>query len=45
MDINLLRSIATVAGFTVFIGIVVWVWRNRKSTDFKEAASLPFEED
>jgi len=45
MDINTLRIVVTVASFIVFIGIVVWVWRNRKSSDFKEAANLPFKED
>ena len=45
MEINTLRILATIASFIVFIGIVVWVWRNRKSSDFKEAANLPFKED
>jgi len=45
MDINTLRIFATVASFIVFIGIIVWAWRNRKSSDFKEAANLPFKED
>jgi cytochrome c oxidase cbb3-type subunit IV len=45
MDINLLRIIVTIVSFFVFIGIVVWVWRRRNTTDFKEAANLPFVED
>ena len=45
MEINTLRILATVASFIVFIGIVAWAWRNRKSSDFKEAANLPFKED
>lgn len=45
MDINTLRILATVASFIVFIGIIVWAWRNRRSSDFKEAANLPFKED
>ena len=45
MDINLLRSIVTVAAFAVFIGIVVWAWSSRNRTRFEEAAQLPFEED
>jgi len=45
MDINTLRILTTVASFIVFIGIIVWAWRNRKSSDFKEAANLPFKED
>ncbi|MEY3883980.1 MAG: hypothetical protein RIS87_1079 [Pseudomonadota bacterium] len=45
MDINTLRIVTTVASFIVFIGILVWVWRNRNTSDFKEAANLPFKED
>jgi len=45
MDINTLRILVTVCSFIVFIGIIVWAWRNRKSSDFKEAANLPFKED
>lgn len=45
MDINLLRILVTVASFVAFIGIMIWVWRNRNTQDFKEAANLPFEED
>lgn len=45
MDITLLRAIATLASFVVFVGILVWVWRNRHTQDFKEAANLPFQED
>jgi cytochrome c oxidase cbb3-type subunit IV len=45
MDVNLLRILVTVASFTLFIGIVVWAWRNRNTTDFKDAANLPFDED
>jgi cytochrome c oxidase cbb3-type subunit IV len=45
MDINLLRILLTVASFIVFVGIVIWAWRNRNSTDFKDAANLPFDKD
>lgn len=45
MDINTLRILATVASFIVFIGIVVWVWQHRKTSDFKDAANLPFTDD
>lgn len=45
MDINILRILATVASFIVFIGIVVWAWQRRNTSDFKEAANLPFFED
>jgi cytochrome c oxidase cbb3-type subunit 4 len=45
MDINTLRVIATLASFAVFIGILVWVWRHRKTGEFAEAANLPFIDD
>jgi cytochrome c oxidase cbb3-type subunit 4 len=45
MDLNTLRILATVISFIVFVGILVWVWKNRKTKDFEEAANLPFNED
>jgi cytochrome c oxidase cbb3-type subunit IV len=45
MDINVLRSIATVAGLLTFIGIIVWAWSARNADRFQEAARLPFEQD
>jgi cytochrome c oxidase cbb3-type subunit IV len=45
MDMNTLRIAVTVLSFIVFVGILIWVWRNRNTSDFKEAANLPFEED
>jgi cytochrome c oxidase cbb3-type subunit 4 len=45
MDVNLLRILVTIVSFILFVGIVVWAWRKRNTTDFKEAANLPFDED
>ena len=45
LDINTLRSIATVAAFVTFIGIAVWAYSGRNAADFEEAANLPFEQD
>lgn len=45
MDINTLRSIATIMALVVFIGIVVWAWSGRNKERFDEAANLPFEQD
>lgn len=45
LDVNTLRSVATVASFVTFIGIVWWAWSRRRSSDFNEAANLPFEQD
>ena len=44
-DINALRSIATVAAFITFIGIVAWSYSRRNQADFEKAANLPFEQD
>jgi cytochrome c oxidase cbb3-type subunit IV len=45
MDINTLRIAVTVVSFIVFVGILVWVWKNRNTSDFKDAANQPFKED
>lgn len=45
MDINSLRILTTVFSFMVFIGILIWVWRHRNTSDFKDAANLPFKDD
>ncbi len=45
MDVNMLRSIVTVASFILFLGIVIWVWKRRKTGEFDKAANLPFEQD
>jgi cytochrome c oxidase cbb3-type subunit IV len=44
MDINALRVVVTLISFIVFVGILVWVWRHRRNSDFEEAANLPFDE-
>ena len=45
MDINILRSIATVVAFVVFIAIVLWAYSDRSKAAFDQAARLPFDED
>jgi cytochrome c oxidase cbb3-type subunit 4 len=42
MDINTLRSLVTVAGFIIFLGILVWAYRPARKAEFDEAAQLPF---
>jgi len=44
MDVNTLRVLVTLISFIVFVGILVWVWRNRHNEGFEEAANLPFDE-
>ena len=45
IDVNTLRSAATVVSFVTFVGIVWWAWSRRRASDFNEAANLPFEQD
>jgi cytochrome c oxidase cbb3-type subunit 4 len=45
MDINTLRSVATVVSFITFLGIVAWAWGRGRASDFEQAAKLPFEQD
>lgn len=45
LDVNTLRSIATVVSFLVFLGILAWAYSRRRQADFSEAANLPFEQD
>lgn len=45
MDINTLRIVVTVASFVIFVGILAWAWKRRNTSDFKDAANLPFEEE
>jgi cytochrome c oxidase cbb3-type subunit IV len=45
MDINTLRSVTTVVSLVVFLGIVWWAWSKRRTSDFEQAANLPFEQD
>ena len=42
MDINVLRSLVTVAAFVAFIGILVWAYRPSRKVQFDDAAQLPF---
>ena len=45
MDVNDLRTVATVISFAAFIGILVWAYSRRRREDFEEAARLPFDQD
>lgn len=42
MDINVLRSLVTVAAFVVFICILFWAYRPSRKDQFDDAAQLPF---
>lgn len=41
-DLNLWRSIVTVASLVLFVGLVGWTWARRRAPVFDEAAQLPF---
>jgi len=45
MDVNDLRSVATLLMFLLFLGIVVWAWNGRRRAEFEAAAHLPFQDD
>ena len=41
MDVNDLRSVATLLMFLLFVGIVVWALAGKRRAGFDEAAQLP----
>lgn len=43
LDLNLIRSLVTVAAMTAFLGIVWWAWSAARKHRFDEAAQLPFD--
>ena len=45
MDLNVLRSMATVMMFVLFVGIVVWAWGRQRRAAFDDAAQLPLVDD
>jgi cytochrome c oxidase cbb3-type subunit 4 len=45
MDINMVRSLVTVAAFAAFIGIVWWAYAPARRARFERDALLPFAED
>ena len=44
MDINLLRSLVTVASLAAFLGIVWWAYAPSRKGRFERDALLPFAE-
>ena len=45
MDINLLRSLVTVASLAAFLGIVWWAYAPSRKSRFERDAWLPFADD
>jgi cytochrome c oxidase cbb3-type subunit IV len=44
MDINLLRSLVTIASFAAFLAIVWWAYAPSRKARFERDALLPFSE-
>jgi cytochrome c oxidase cbb3-type subunit 4 len=42
MDLNDLRSLVTLAGLLLFLGLAVWTWRPDRRRAHDDAAQLPF---
>ena len=45
MDINVFRSLITVAGFLCFLGICAWAYSKHSKAGFDEAARMPLTDD
>ncbi|MCC7484330.1 MAG: cbb3-type cytochrome c oxidase subunit 3 [Burkholderiales bacterium] len=45
MDINLARSLVTVAALAAFIGVVWWAYSPSRKDRFERDAMAPFEEE
>lgn len=44
LDVNVVRSLVTVALFVLFVALCVWAWSDRRRDEFAAAARLPFDE-
>jgi cytochrome c oxidase cbb3-type subunit 4 len=44
MDLNVLRSLVTLAAFAAFLGIVWWAYAPARKERFERDAQLPFED-
>jgi cytochrome c oxidase cbb3-type subunit 4 len=45
IEINMLRSLVTVAAFASFVAILVWAYLPARQKQFDEAARLPFKSE
>jgi cbb3-type cytochrome oxidase subunit 3 len=43
MELNLIRSIVTLLGLMLFIGLMVWTWWPSRQRAHRSAAMLPFD--
>ncbi len=45
MDINILRTLVTIAALAAFLGIVWWAYAPSRRERFERAAQVPFDAD
>ena len=45
IEINVLRSVVTVAAFASFVAILVWAYLPARQKQFDEAARLPYKSE
>lgn len=45
MDVNILRTLITAAGFVAFVAIVLWAYGRGRRERFAQAARLPLDDD
>ena len=45
MDLPTLRGIISIVLLVAFVGLVIWAWSSKRTTDFEEAAHLPLKDD
>lgn len=45
MDLNDARSLVTLLGFLLFLGLMAWTWWPSRRDAFDEAARLPFADE
>ena len=45
MDINDIRSVVTLLGLALFLGLAVWTWRPARRGAHDAAARLPFDDN
>ena len=45
IEINVLRSLVTVAAFASFVALLVWAYLPARQKQFDEAARLPFKSE
>jgi cbb3-type cytochrome oxidase subunit 3 len=43
MDLNDVRSLVTLLGLSLFLGLMVWIWWPSRRDAFDAAAMLPFD--